>query len=142
MDSFFNTSNNHNFTLDDESSDNLSIKMNRSRLLLSEMGIESAGAGAAAHILSSTSRPSIGSSSLFRKSLINTQSPLFNRQQQKIDTLNHSHHQQQQNNLGLNRPYIYFILLFVFIFPINRQLSAKQLKWSLCSIQIGFKQIH
>ena len=131
MDSFFNTSNNHNFTLDDESSDNLSIKMNRSRLLLSEMGIESAGAGAAAHILSSTSRPSIGSSSLFRKSLINTQSPLFNRQQQKINTLNHSHHhqQQQQNNLGLNEPNIYFIifnilfyfiLLFVFIFPINR----------------------
>ena len=122
MDSFFNTSNNHNFTLDDESSDNLSIKMNRSRILLSEMDIESAGAGAgaAAHILSSTSRPSIGSSSLFRKSLINTQSPLFNRQQQKIDTLNHSHHQQQQNNLGLNKPYIYFILLFDFMFQINR----------------------
>jgi hypothetical protein len=95
MDSFFNTSNNHSFTLDNESSDNLSMKMNRSRLLLSEMGIESTTVGdlsSARHILSSTSRPSIGSSSLFRKSLINTQSPLFNRQQKAQTQNQHSQH--------------------------------------------------
>ncbi len=133
MDSFFNTSKNHNFTLDDESSDNLSIKMNRSRLLLSEMGIESAGSGAATHILSSTSRPSIGSSSLFRKSLINTQSPLFNRQQQKINTFtNHSQHQQQQNTLDLNERNIYFIIFNIYsnFFYSFLQLLGKETMYS------------
>lgn len=97
MDSFF-SSTNHNFTLDDESSDNLSLKMNRSRLLLSEMGVDSAPDSSARHMLSSTSRPSIGSSSLFRKSLISTESPLFNRQQKAH--LTPTNHKQQQHHLN------------------------------------------
>ena len=73
MDSFFTSSN--NFTLDEDSSDNLSMKMNRSRMLLSEMGQDHD----TSRVLSSTTR----TSNLFRKSLISTESPLFNRQQNR-----------------------------------------------------------
>ena len=56
-------------------------------------------------MLSSTSRPSIGSSSLFRKSLISSESPLFNRQQKTTP-----HAQPQTSATTLRRR-----LLFIFI---------------------------
>jgi hypothetical protein len=113
MESFYAAS---NFTLDEDSSDNLSIKMNRSRLLLSEMGNDTP----TRHMLSSTTNlinSDSKTSSLFRKSLISTESPLLNRQQQQQQRLLQP--QQSRQSIEPEGYYILFLNFTYFVYNNN-----------------------
>ena len=121
MESFYAAS---NFKLDEDSSDNLSIKMNRSRLLLSEMGNDTPTdhhhhhhTSLSRHMLSSTTNlinSNSKTSSLFRKSLISTESPLLNRQQQQQQRLL----QPQQSRQSIE-PEGYYLLFLNFTYFVN-----------------------